>query len=263
MQTILMLGAGRLGGALLNGWASVGPVSMDDVLIRDPAPGPDALQAIEDGAWLNPPDKELAKAQVVVLAVKPQVWRDVAAAVEPLLDPGAVIVSVVAGVASADLTDAFRGRAIARVMPTIAVAMAQGTATIYAPAAKALDRARDLFENLAATVEIDDEDLMHAATAVSGSGPAYLYAFIEALEAVAVRNGFAEEAAALLVRSTITGAAALLSVDEVSPADLRRQVTSPGGTTEAGLQALTGKGSLEELLAETVAAAVRRSKELG
>lgn len=261
MRAILMLGAGRLGGALLNGWMSVGPVSMDDVLIRDPSPGADAEAAARAGAWLNPPDEALREAQVVVLAVKPQVWREVARAVEPLLNPDAVVVSVVAGVASADISAAFGGRTVARVMPTIAVALGQGTASIYAPTARARDRAHDLFDGLGATVDLKDEDLMHAATAVSGSGPAYLYAFVEALEGAARRHGFDADAAARLARSTVAGAASLLATSDLAPAALREQVTSPGGTTAAGLAVLTP--ALEDLLADTVAAAARRSRELG
>ncbi|MFZ5669479.1 MAG: pyrroline-5-carboxylate reductase [Pseudomonadota bacterium] len=263
MPTILMLGAGRLGGALLSGWGAIGPVSMSDVLIRDPRPGPEALRAVEAGARLDPDDRALSTASIVLLAVKPQVWRGVVEAVEPHLAPGAVIVSVVAGVAAADLERAFGGRAVARVMPTIAVAAGQGTATIYAATAKARDRAHDLFDNLATTVDIEDEALMHAATAVSGSGPAYLYAFIEALEAAAVRNGLPADAAALLAESTVLGAASLLSMSDATPGELREQVTSPGGTTAAGLEVLTGGGALQDLLAETVGAAARRSRELG
>lgn len=263
MRTLLMLGAGRMGGALLQGWMTVGPVAMDDVQIRDPNPGEDALAAEAEGAFLNPPDKELYRADTVLLGVKPQVWREAAEAVEPFLNPAAVIVSIVAGVSSADISEAFGGRQVARVMPTTAVAVAQGTASVFAENAKARDRAHDLFEALALVADLDDEALMHAATAVSGSGPAYLYAFIEALEAAGVRAGLPEDAAAVLARSTITGAAALLSGSEENPAELRRQVTSPGGTTQAALEVLMGPNGFGELLNEAVAAAVARSKELG
>ena len=263
MRTLLMLGAGRMGGALLQGWMVVGPVVMDDVLIRDPYPGEDALEAAEAGAILNPPDDVLRKAETVLLGVKPQMWREAAQAVEPLLDPSAIIVSIVAGVSSADISKAFGGRRVARVMPTTAVAIAQGTASIFAQDHQARDRAHDLFEALALVADLDDETLMHAATAVSGSGPAYLYAFIEALEAAGVSAGLPEDAAALLARSTITGAAALLASSEDDPAELRKQVTSPGGTTQAALEVLMGDSGFPALLDEAVAAAVRRSKELG
>jgi pyrroline-5-carboxylate reductase len=112
-------------------------------------------------------------------------------------------------------------------------------------------------------VDVEDETLMHAATAVSGSGPAYLYAFVEALEAAGAEAGLSAADAAALARATVSGAAALMTMSEADPGELRRQVTSPGGTTAAGLQVLTGEGDLQRLLTATVAAAVRRSKELG
>ncbi len=263
MRRILLLGAGRMGGALVLGWMGSGPVAMEDLLIRDPHPGPEALEGVDQGAVLNPPDADLAVAETVLLAVKPQMWREAAAAVAPHLAPGAVIVSIVAGVASADIRAAFEGREVARVMPTTAVAVAQGTASVFADSPRARDRAHDLFSGVAHIVDLEDESLMHAATAVSGSGPAYLYAFVEALEAAGIRAGLPADAAAMLAQSTISGAASLMAMSDASPADLRAQVTSPGGTTQAALEVLMGEGGLQDLLNEAVAAAVRRSKELG
>jgi pyrroline-5-carboxylate reductase len=263
MRQILLLGAGRMGGALIHGWMGSGPVAMGDLLIRDPHPGPEALEAVEDGATLNPPDKALIKAELVLLAVKPQLWREAAAAVEPHLAPGAIIVSIIAGVSSAAIGQAFSGRKVARVMPTTAVAVSQGTASVFAEDPAARERAHDLFSGVANIVDLEDERLMHAATAVSGSGPAYLYAFVEALEAAAIQAGIAPDAAATLARSTIAGAASLMAVSDAPPAELRRQVTSPGGTTQAALEVLMGTNGLQPLLDEAVQAAIRRSKELG
>lgn len=262
-RTVLLVGAGRMGGAMIEGWRVAGPVSMDELIVRDPAPSPEALAAGEAGALLAPADADLARAATVVLAVKPQVWRQVAAAIEPFLAPEAVVVSVAAGVASADIAAVLGGRLVARVMPTTAVAIGQGAVTVYAGADEARARAHALFAPLGTVVDVDDEDLMHAATAVSGSGPAYLYAFIEALEAAGVRAGLPATDAAALARATVTGAAALLAAGEADPAELRRQVTSPGGTTAAGLQVLTGQGELEALLTATVTAAAARSRQLG
>jgi len=221
----------------------------------DPASG--------DGAVLNPPDAELAKARTVVLAVKPQLWREAAAEVAPWLAADAVIVSIAAGVRSRDVAKEFGGRCAARVMPTTAAAIGRGTASLYADDPAALARAHALFEPLGAVVTLADENLMHAATAVSGSAPAYLYAFIEALEAAGAAAGLAGPEASRLARSTLTGAAALLAESGENPAELRRQVTSPGGTTQAALDVLLGEGGLQPLLRQAVAAAVRRSKELG
>ncbi|MFC3068666.1 pyrroline-5-carboxylate reductase [Phenylobacterium soli] len=263
MTPILMLGAGRMGGAILEGWRRAGAFTAADVMICDPQPSEAALALALDGAQLNPPEAELARAKTVILAVKPQVWADTAAQYVPWLAADAVIVSIAAGVRARDIAKEFGGRCVARVMPTTAAAINQGTASLYSDDPAALARAHALFEPLGAVVDLTDERQMHAATAVSGSGPAYLYAFAEALEAAAVAAGLPARDAARLARSTLTGAAALLAEGQAEPAELRRQVTSPGGTTEAALKVLMAETGLEPLLREAVAAAVRRSTELG
>jgi pyrroline-5-carboxylate reductase len=255
MTPILLLGAGRMGGALIEGWLAAGAFAASDIMVRDP-------QAPKiKGVRINPPDAELAKAKTVVLAVKPQVWLEASAAIVPYLDPEAVVVSLAAGVRQADITQVFGGRRTARVMPTTAVAIRQGTVSIFSPDAEALERAQALFAPVGTVVEVETEADMHAATAVSGSGPAYLYAFVEALEAAGVSAGLAEDVARDLARSTVIGAAALMAHSEAEPAELRQQVTSPGGTTEAALAVLMAE--LPDLVARTVAAAARRSEELG
>jgi pyrroline-5-carboxylate reductase len=263
MTPILMLGAGRMGGALIEGWRAAGVFPAAELIIRDPFPGPAAEAAQAAGAVLNPPDAALAGARTVLLCVKPQVWREAAAEISPWLASGAIVVSIAAGVKASDLAKEFGGRCVARVMPTTAVAIRQGAASIYADEPEARLRAHALFKPVAQVVDFLDEDLMHAATAVSGSGPAYLYAFIEALEAAGLEAGLTPEASCALARRTIAGAAALLSQSGEDPAELRRQVTSPGGTTEAALKVLMADDGLPALLHDAVAAAVRRSKELG
>jgi len=261
MTPILLLGAGRMGGALIEGWRLAGAFQATDLILREPHPS-DAIRALT-GARLNPPDTVLAEAATVLLAVKPQTWREVALAVAPHLAPDAVIVSVAAGVRAQDISQAFGGRAVARVMPTTAVAIGQGVASIYAAGAPARARAHALFAPVGAVVDLADEELLHAATGVSGSAPAYLYAFVEALEAAGARAGLPPADAARLARATIAGAAALMARGGEEPSELRRQVTSPGGTTQAALDVLMGEGGLAPLLREAVAAATRRSKELG
>lgn len=260
---ILMLGAGRMGGAMVEGWLAAGAFAPADLMIRDPQPSAAAGAAASAGAVLDPSDAELARARTVVLAVKPQVWREAAGETAAWLAADAVIVSICAGVKSAEIAKAFGGRATARVMPTTAAAIGQGTASLYAEDPAALSRAHALFEPLGQVVDLTDEALMHAATAVSGSAPAYLYAFVEALEAAGMSAGLARRDAKRLARSTLTGAAALLAHSGEEPSELRRQVTSPGGTTQAALDVLLGRPGLQDLLREAVAAAVRRSKELG
>lgn len=260
---ILMLGAGRMGGAMIQGWLAAGAFEARELMIRDPYPGPAALAAEAAGAILNPPDADLAQAKTVVLGVKPQMWREAAAETAAWLSSGAVIVSIAAGVKAGDISHAFGGRAVARVMPTTAAAIGQGTASLYADDPEALARAKALFAPLGTVVTLTDEGLMHAATGVSGSAPAYLYAFIEALEAAGAAAGLSQADAQRLARSTLTGAAALLNSSGEDPAELRRQVTSPGGTTQAALDVLLADGGLPSLMRDAVAAAVRRSKELG
>jgi pyrroline-5-carboxylate reductase len=260
---ILMLGAGRMGGAMLEGWRKAGAFSPTDLMIVDPHPGEAALAAARAGARLNPPEAELAEAKTVVLCVKPQLWLDVAAQYANWLAADAVVVSVAAGVSSRDIAREFGDRAVARTIPTTAAAIGRGTASLYADDPAALARAHALFEPLGTVVDLIDEDQMHAATGVSGSGPAYLYAFIEALEAAGEAAGLSAKDASRLARATVTGAAALLAESGGEPAELRRQVTSPGGTTEAALKVLMGEGGLEPLLRDAVANAIRRSKELG
>jgi pyrroline-5-carboxylate reductase len=263
MTPVLLLGAGRLGGALLDGWRRVGTIAPADLLIADPAPGPEAQAAGREGARLRPADPEIASAATVVLAVKPQLWRAVATAYAPRLSPDAVIVSVVAGTPAAAISDGFGGRRAARVMPTTAVAVAQGAAAVYAEDPRARARAHALFDPIATTADLASESLMNGATAVAGSAPAYLYAFLEALEAAGVAQGLPRDAARTLSRATVIGAAALLAETGADPAHLRAQVTSPGGTTEAALKVLLSERGLQPLLGEAVAAAVRRAGELG
>lgn len=260
---ILMLGAGRMGGAILDGWRRAEAFPASDLMIVDPQPSEAALAAERAGAKLNPPDADLAAAKTVLLCVKPQAWLAAAAEYAAWLAADAIVVSIAAGVKSADLSREFGKRTVARVMPTTAAAIGQGTASVYADDPAALVRAHVLFEPLGTVVDLADENQMHAATAVSGSGPAYLYAFVEALEAAGAAAGLPAGEAARLARSTMIGAAVLMARPGADPTELRRQVTSPGGTTEAALNVLLGENGLPVLMREAVARAVRRSKELG
>ncbi|MBU4433571.1 MAG: pyrroline-5-carboxylate reductase [Alphaproteobacteria bacterium] len=263
MTPILLLGAGRMGGALIQGWREAGAFCAADLIIRDPNVDAAADPSVFGGASVNPPLADLAKAKTVLLAVKPQIWREAIADVVPHLAPDAVIVSIAAGVRAADISAAFGGRAVARVMPTTAVAIGRGAASVYAEAPLARARAHALFAPVATVVDLDSEDLLDAATAVSGSAPAYLYAFIEALEAAGVGVGLDAATSARLARATIIGAAALMEAGGEEPAELRKQVTSPGGTTAAALAVLMGEGGFGDLLPRAMAAAIARSKELG
>ena len=260
MTPILLLGAGRMGGALIAGWRRAGAFATSELMIRALEP---AAEALESGANLHPNREQLMTAKTVVLAVKPQDWREAAAGLVGDLAPDAVVVSVAAGVAAADIAAAFGGRRVARVMPTTAAAIGQGTASVFSADPEARARAHALLSPVGAVVDLDAEDLMHAATAVSGSAPAYLYAFVEALQGAGEALGLPPAAARELARATTAGAAALMAESGEEAAELRRQVTSPAGTTEAALKVLLGERGLGPLLKEAAAAAEKRSRELG
>ena len=258
---VLMVGAGHMGGALIAGWRRAGVLAPADLMLRDPHPGAEARRAAADGAALNGPDEPLAAAAAVILAVKPQVWRPIAAAVSQWLAPDVVVISIMAGVPAADLSEVFPGRPIVRVMPTTAAAVNKGAASLWSADPRGREVARALFAPLGVTVDLDDEALMHVATAASGSAPAYVYALVEALEAAGAAAGLSAEAARALSRSALVGAAALLEQGEAA-GDLRRQVTSPGGTTEAALKVLIGDDALGDLMRRAVRAAADRSRAL-
>jgi pyrroline-5-carboxylate reductase len=260
---ILIAGAGAMGGAMVAGWRRSGAIAATDMIVRDPRPGPAGQAAAAAGAVLNPADGALTTARTMVFAVKPQVWRGIAAELAPHLAPDAVIISVVAGVAAADLAIAFPGRAIVRAMPTLASAIGRGSVAVWSGDPDLAGEAAALLAPLGTVTVLADEGLMHAATAASGSAPAYFYAFIEALEAAAVTAGVSPPDAARMVRATLGGAAALLADSDAEPAMLRAQVTSPGGTTEAALKVLMDRDGLSALMERAVAAAVARSRELG
>lgn len=259
---VLLIGAGRMGSALLSGWRSSNALPFADLMIRAPNPGESCRAAEAAGARLNPHDGELHRVRIVVLCVKPQKWREIAPAYDAVLPQDSTIVSVLVGTRAADLEAGFGGRRIARVLPTTGVARADGVTALYAPDPAAGAAARVLFDPISTVVPLGEEDLMDAAGAVSASAPAYLYAFVNALERAGVEAGLPAEAARTLARRTIVSAAALFGESGAEPADLIAQVASPGGTTRAALAVLQGEGGLEPLLGEAVAAAVRRAREL-
>ncbi|WP_174300762.1 pyrroline-5-carboxylate reductase [Caulobacter sp. S45] len=262
MTPILTVGAGRMGGATARGWLKAGAFAAADLAFRDPQPGLDAQAAVAKGALADPVD--LTPFPTLLFAVKPQVWRAIAADLAHRLHPDAVVVSVVAGVRLAALKAAFQGRRVVRVMPTTGVAAAQGVASVYAEDADARARAHTLFDPIAVTVDLNEEGLMDAATAVSGSAPAYLYAFVEALEAAGAKAGLPPDESRALARATIASAAGLMQQTGEEPAELRRQVTSPGGVTQAALEVLMAPDTgFPHLLDQAVDAAIRRSRELG
>lgn len=260
---VLLIGAGRMGSALLSGWAGRRLIPRGDLYIRAPNPNEACAVAARGGAVVNPPDEALGAVRTVVLAVKPQKWREVAEMYAEALPRDATIVSVMVGVRAADVSAGFGGRAVARVLPTTGVAAGEGVASLYAADAEAARRAHALFDPIATVVDLDDEGLMDAASAVSASGAAYVYAFVQALADAGAAAGLPQGAASVLARATAASAAGLMLRSGEAAEALIGQVASPGGTTRAALAVLQrDEGGLESLLREAVVAAVRRAEEL-
>lgn len=246
-----------MGGALLERWLASG-LRPACVTIIDPQP-----KSAPEGVVIVP-TVEAAEAapQAVVLAIKPQLLDAVTAPLANRVVPETLLVSILAGVRHASLSARFKAR-IVRAMPNTPARLGLGTTALFGEVAP---DSRDMAESLMAAVGrvhwIESEELFDAITAVSGSGPAYLFRFIEAMEAAAVAAGIPQVLAADLALETVTGAAALAARREASPGVLREQVTSPNGTTAAGLAVLDGDRALTSLLSATVAAAAARSREL-
>ncbi|MDE2356034.1 MAG: pyrroline-5-carboxylate reductase [Alphaproteobacteria bacterium] len=260
---VLVIGAGHMGGALVAGWRAAGVLHASDFIVIDPNPGEAARAAVAAGARLNPPRAEMAAARTVILGLKPQIWREALDALGAPISPHATVVSIMAGVPAAEIAARFPGCPIVRAMPTTSVAVGKGAAGIWSADAAAGAQIVELFSVLGAVARLDDEAQIHAVTAASGSAPAYIYALVEALERAGREVGLGADAARVLARQALIGAAALMEASGESPETLRRQVTSPKGTTEAALKVLIGGGELDALLARAVAAAKARSVELG
>ncbi len=261
-----LIGAGSMGGALMRGWLAKAVIDPARSAIFDPGVG-DAMQALASGAGvaLNPAKDDL-HFDALVIAVKPQIAADVLPAYAPLAK-NTVSISVMAGRSIASVASALGGAAkVARAMPNLPAAIGEGATGLFAP--KEIGEGdRVVIERLMAavgdTVWVDTECGIDLVTAVSGSGPAYFFAMVEALAEAGVHAGLDPEAAARLARATLTGAGALMAKDERSAGEMRKAVTSPGGTTEAALGVLDGdNGELRRLLRAAVEAAARRAGEL-
>ncbi len=258
-RPVVLVGCGRLGSALVEGWMRAGPVAPEDLIILTPSEKPVAEAARAKGARVNPPAAALSEARAVVLAVKPAAWRN---AIEPLktaIAPDAAVISLMAGV-SAGAISATLDRPVARVMPTTGVAQAQGVAAVWSATAPARFLARELFGSVADVVDLDDEALMDAATATAGSAPAFILAFTQALARAGEAQGLDAAAALSLARGALRSAAAGAAEGHDLDALIAR-IASPGGTTRAGLDA-----SVEEVgrgANAAIDAAVARARELG
>ena len=259
VKPILLIGAGRMGGAMLKGWLADG---LAPVVAVETNPSP-SLKKL--GVRIVS-DIPRAKVRACVIALKPQVLRTEAVRLKPIADSGAPMISIAAGTSIATLRKAWGPRAhILRAMPNTPGAIGKGITSIFkGPNATAKDckLAQRLLTPLGQTFWVAREKLIDVTTAVSGSGPAYVFFMVEALADAAEAEGMPRLEAERLARATITGAGALLDADPRPPAELRRDVTSPGGTTEAALKILMDAKGLKALMARAVAAANKRAGEL-
>src|SRR5688500_2987750 len=260
---LLLIGAGKMGGAMLQGWLARG-LPRDKITVIEPQPDKRLRALGERGLKLNPPRK--GKASVIVLGVKPQTAPEVLAVAAKLAGKDALVISIMAGRTIAFLEKAFpAGTAVVRAMPNLPASIGRGISV--AVANKATDRrmrnvATGLLGAAGAVEWVDKEALLDAVTAVSGSGPAYVFLLAEALTSAGISAGLPADLAAKLARETIAGSGELLKQSSIDAATLRKNVTSPGGTTAAALDVLMGPGGIETLLPTAVAMAARRSREL-
>jgi pyrroline-5-carboxylate reductase len=264
-QTLLLVGCGKMGSALLQGWLNAG---LDAAQFYVQEPNPDA--ALSDlGVHLNVETAalEAAAPSVIILAIKPQLAVEVLPSIALLAAPDTLVISLMAGVSMNNMSDLLGGEAaFVRTMPNTPAAIGAGMTALYASTAtqdsqKAVAEA--LLGAVGQTVWLDNEKMIDAVTAISGSGPAYVFHMVEALAAAAVNLGLPQDMAAQLAMQTVIGSAAMLDEDNADPRQLRVNVTSPGGTTEAALDVLMGDtGGLVDLMRRATQAAAARAAEL-
>lgn len=262
--SLMLAGAGRMGGAMLAGWLEAGLDPRRTTLI-DPVPAREIVDlCARDGIALNPPDP--GPCSVLVLGIKPQGLASAATGLDRLIGRDTLLVSILAGKTVADLRDRLpRARAVVRAMPNLPASIGRGATGAYASAEVTPDQrgaAEALFSANGAVAWLGDEAQIDAVTAVSGSGPAYVFLLVEALAEAGIAAGLDTAVARTLARATVTGAGALLEASPSEAEELRRDVTSPGGTTAAALDVLMRPDGLAALMREAVAAAKRRAGEL-
>lgn len=266
LSALVLVGCGKMGGALLRGWIERRIAKR--YIVVEPGPVPDEIAARPE-IGLLPSAERLPvdlKPEVVVLAVKPQVMPEVLPAYRRFAATQTLFLSIAAGKTLGSFGRALGAEAaVVRAMPNTPAAIGRGIAVACAnPAASPAQRA--LAERLLAAVGevgwVEDERLIDAVTAVSGSGPAYVFLLIECLAKAGIAAGLPEELATRLARATVAGAGELARLAPESAATLRENVTSPGGTTRAALDVLMAPDGLEALVTRAVLAAAKRSRDL-
>jgi pyrroline-5-carboxylate reductase len=262
--TLLLVGAGKMGGAMLEGWLALG-LAADKIAVLEPQPTSDIAALAGHGLRLNPAPRDIGEAAAIVVAVKPQTAPEAMPALAPFVGGSTVTVSIMAGRTLRFLEGALPRAALVRAMPNTPAAIGRGI-TVAVANARVSPPQRELVHALLSAVGavewVEDEALMDAVTAVSGSGPAYVFLLAEAMARAGAAAGLPPALAATLARATVAGSGELLQRSPLDAASLRQNVTSPGGTTAAALDVLMGKDGLEPLMTGAIAAATKRSREL-
>jgi pyrroline-5-carboxylate reductase len=262
--TILLVGAGKMGSALLEGWVALG-IPPARLAALEPQPSSDIAALGDRGLSLNPPPHSIEEVAAIVLAVKPQVAPDVVRTLPAYLGAATVIVSIMAGRTLRFLETSLPPAALVRAMPNTPAAVGRGI-TVAVPNARVTPAQRRLVHSLLSAVGkvewTEDEAIMDAVTALSGSGPAYVFLLAETMARAGCAVGLPPTLAGALARATVAGSGELLDRSQLDAATLRQNVTSPGGTTAAALDVLMGKEGLQDLMTRAIAAAAKRSREL-
>jgi len=263
---LLLVGAGRMGGALLKGWLAR---KAGSVIVIEPRPSA-ALRALAKKKAINllasAADVGTKKIAVCLVALKPQILKHEAGSLAPFARSGTLMISVAAGTHTKFLFQVWGKKArIVRAMPNTPGAIGQGISGLFAaPGTTKADKknAEALLSALGQTIWVAKEDLIDSVTAVSGSGPAYLFLMAEAMTEAGIAEGLPRDQAEKLARATVAGAGALLAQDPSPASQLREAVTSPHGTTEAALKVLMAKNGLMPLMKRAIHAARKRAEEL-
>ncbi|WP_237153714.1 pyrroline-5-carboxylate reductase [Oryzibacter oryziterrae] len=266
IKSLVLIGAGKMGGAMLHGWLAKG-LSSKAVTVVDPHVGSEAFSMMIEYSLTHVKDiSELAVApEIVVIAIKPQQMFEALPVLASKIGPETIIVSIAAGTTLATLESALGTGPIIRVMPNTPAQVGQGMSVGVGNGAVTEVHRRKIAALLNAVGKsawVSEEAMIDAVTAVSGSGPAYVFYLVEALTEAAQKAGLPHDLALLLARQTVVGAGALLGASGHDPSTLRKNVTSPGGTTAAALQVLMAEDGLQPVLTAAVAAAAHRSREL-
>ncbi|PCI05744.1 MAG: pyrroline-5-carboxylate reductase [Hyphomicrobiales bacterium] len=263
--TICLVGAGNMGGAMLSGWLREG-IEGGRISVVDPSPPPVMAKLIADNSVGHFASADDAKpTDIVVLAVKPQILDVVVGGISPLIGENTVVVSVAAGKTIASICAGTGEIACIRAMPNTPALIGRGITVGYANGLVSEIQRSQVDRLLRATGSVawvDEERLIDAVTAVSGSGPAYAFYLAECMAAAGVAAGLSEELALQLARETVAGAGELMMQSDDEPAQLRKNVTSPNGTTAAALDVLMADDGLGPLMLKAIGAAKKRSEEL-